>query len=324
MLGNSLSDAILNEQVLSKATVGNNVFHVAFGVDANYFRGMGVTILSLIQNNPNIDFIFHVFYSSITPDDMDKLNQLVEEHPTTIILYQIDQEVFNNLPTFAQFTNAIYNRLLVVNKLKNIADKVLYLDADIVCLTGISEIFDIKMGDNIVAAVQDWGQAAIRQTKKLNINNGYFNSGMLYIDVNKWHDNDVSAKTLKLIIENANIYSFPDQDALNVVLDGKVLFLNQKWNYLFNFDNDIIPSNIILLHYAGRTKPWAEWCLHPVRIHFLQYYRQSPWKDVQFDKPTHYKHMKAYASFTWKNGEYLKSIYWYFKYVQTRFEYKRS
>ncbi len=321
MLNNSLSDAILSEKVLSTAAAHNTAFHVAFGVDEHYIKGMGVTILSLIKNNPNIHFMFHVFYNSITPEDLGRLNQLVNENCMTVHLYQINQETFKNFPTFAQFTNAIYNRLLVVNKLKDIADKVLYLDADIVCLADISELFHLNMGDNIVAAVKDAEHAVMKQIKKLNFtNDGYFNSGVIYIDINKWHDNQISEKALKLIVENYDKFTFPDQDALNIVLDNHILFIDQKWNYLFDLDKDTIPSDTILLHYAGRTKPWCNWCIHPVRDHFLKFYRESPWRNIEFDKPTHYKHMKSFAKISRRNGSLLKSIYWYLKYVQARFK----
>ncbi|HMM19889.1 MAG TPA: glycosyltransferase [Selenomonadales bacterium] len=322
-MNSSLSGAILREETLSSAQSSDNAFHVAFGVDAHYIKGMGITILSLLENNPDIRFVFHVFHSSITPADYGRLNQLVSENPTTVKLYQLNQETFRQLPTFAQFTSAIYNRLVVADKLKGVATKVLYLDADIVCLGNISELFSLKMGENIVAAVQATEHAVARQTKKLNITaNRYFNSGVIYMDIDKWHAHDISAKALQLIVENYATFAFPDQDALNIALNNKVLYIDPRWNYLYDLDKDAIPADTVLLHYAGRTKPWCEWYVNPMRSHFLKYYRQSPWKDVAFNQPTHYKHMKAFARVCRKNGELGKSIYWYLKYLKFRFKHK--
>jgi lipopolysaccharide biosynthesis glycosyltransferase len=319
MMNISFSDAILNEQHLLPITTDVTGLHVAFGLDANYIKGMGITILSLLETNRRLNFVFHVFYNSITTDELDKLKQLVTEKSANIILYQINNELFKNLPTFAQFTAAIYNRLVVANKLKDVAAKVLYLDADIVCLGDISEIATINMGDNIVAAVQDAEHAVSRQTEKLNIKGkDYFNSGVIYIDINKWHDNAISEKTLELLNENGSKFSLPDQDALNIALADKVLFLGKKWNCLFDTDQIEVPADTLLLHYAGRTKPWCEWYVNPARNHFLKYYRQSPWRNVEFDKPTQYKHMKAAAVACRKKGDLLQSIYWYFKYIYTR------
>lgn len=298
---------------------------MAFGVDAHYIKGMGSTILSLLKNNPDIDFVFHAFYDSIAPVDYGRLNQLASENRITINLYQINQETFQHLPTFAQFTSAIYNRLVIAERLNNIADRILYLDADIVCLADISELSSLEMGDHIVAAVKDAEHAIARQTKKLNLPEGaYFNSGVIYMDIAKWHKHDISAKALQLISENAAAFSFPDQDALNIALLDKVLFLDRKWNYLYDMDRDTLPADTILLHYAGRSKPWCEWYINPARSHFLQYYCQSPWKDVEFDKPTNYKHMKAFSQVSWKNGCWGPSIYWYFKYLKARFDSQRT
>lgn len=314
-----LYDAIVSEQVWANAVGNNPSLHVAFGVDAHYVKGMGVTILSLLQSNPDMNFIFHVFYTSIASGDFDKLSQLAAEHNTTVHLYHIDQGFFKEFPTFAQFTSAIYNRLVVVSKLKGIADKVLYLDADIVCLTDLSELLYLNMSNSIIAAVQDTELAVCRQTKKLDIvDNRYFNSGFMYIDINKWHENNISEVAMQLIVENYNKYTFPDQDALNVALQGQVSFLDRKWNHLCDLNKDEIPANTVFLHYAGRTKPWSEWCLYPVRQHFLKFYYASPWKNIEFDQPTHYKHMRSYAKVCLRNGEFLRSLYWYFRYVQAR------
>ncbi|MGN5480624.1 glycosyltransferase [Cupriavidus basilensis] len=56
-----------------------NRFGVAFGVDAGYYRGMGVTITSVVENNRGLDFIFHVFAFSITNDSRDKLAKLEKQ-----------------------------------------------------------------------------------------------------------------------------------------------------------------------------------------------------------------------------------------------------
>lgn len=318
-----LDNAILGEEVLAKSPAGND-FHVAFGVDAQYFRPMGITILSLVKNNPGINFVFHVFYGSVTVDDRDKLKQLVEEYCTTVILYQIDQNIFKDLPTATYITNATYNRLVAVNRLKGIADKVLYLDADIVCIGDMSAMQTINLDGNIAATIKEDDQNIAKHIKKLNINlNGYFNAGVMYIDINQWHNHGVSEKAYAAIVANYEKFTFLDQDALNVVLNNKVLYIDEKWNCLFELDRETIPADTVLLHYAGRTKPWAEWCLNPLRDYFLEYYRQSPWKDIAFDKPTHYKHMKTVARIHKKNGDLLKSAYWYFKYIQTRFRQKR-
>ncbi|WP_312518568.1 glycosyltransferase [Anaerospora sp.] len=318
----SFDNTILDEKLISAIPVdpvNTNTFHVAFGVDEQYIKCMGITILSLVKNNPNITFIFHIFYGSITQNDLDKLNKLVTDNKTTVKLYRINQEVFNNLPTNGHITSATYNRLLVVNRLKNIVDKVLYLDADIVCLGDISEMLTINIDDYIVAAVKEAEHAISNHIKNLNLTvEGYFNAGVLYINVNKWHANNISEKVIKVMIENYDRFTLVDQDGLNVVLDKNILYIDQKWNYLFDINKDTIPSNIKLLHYAGKTKPWSEWCVHPVKDYFVKYYQESPWRDIEFDKPTHYKHMKIYAKTSRKYGSLWKSIYWYFKYVQAK------
>ena len=69
-----------------------------------------------------------------------------------INIYIIDSNYFKNLPTTSYISQATYNRFLIPLLLKGITSKVLYLDADIICLGNIKQIFNIKL-DNITAGV---------------------------------------------------------------------------------------------------------------------------------------------------------------------------
>lgn len=301
--------------------------HIAFGVDANFVRPMGVTITSLLINNKHENIVFHIFVNSIHEIDIDRLKTLVKEYKTTIHLYHIDKTVFDQLPSTWQYSLATYNRFLLGRVLHGVADRVLYLDADIICIGNIRELMDTELGNSVIAVVQEEETPFIRkQIEKLKLKHGkYFNAGVLCIDINKWNEYDVSNKAMQLLIENYGIFNLLDQDALNVILDGKVKFISSKWDFMCNLEKNIteIPGDTILIHYTSREKPWHRWCIHPLAATFTQYARQSLWRDVPLDsKPRSYKEMKMLGRALFHEKDFVQSLFWYFKYAQEKAKVK--
>ncbi len=297
--------------------------HIAFGVDANFVRPMGVTLTSLLMNNKDENLIFHIFVNSIHDIDIERLKELVTIYKTTIHLYHIDKTVFDQLPTTWQYSHATYNRFLLAKVLYGVADRVLYLDADIVCVGKIKELVDSKMDDAIISVVQEKETTFIqKQIEKLKLQHGkYFNAGVLCIDINKWKEYDVSDKAMKLLVENYGVFNLLDQDALNVILDGRVNFISNKWNFMCNLEKKIkeIPSDAVLIHYTSREKPWHRWCIHPLAATFTKYARESIWRDVPLDsQPRSYKEMKMLGRALFHEKDFVHSLYWYFKYAQEK------
>jgi len=325
-----LRNAIARQETFigcSSKTNQENPIHIAFGVDANFVRPMGVTITSLLINNRDEYIVFHIFVNSIHEVDINRLKTLVKEYQTTIHLYHIDKTIFDQLPSTWQYSHAIYNRFLLGRFLHGVADKVLYLDADIICIGEIREIIDAELGDCLVAVIQEEETVfIIKKIKELNLTHGkYFNSGVLFIDINKWNEYDVSNKAMQLLSGNYGRFSLFDQDALNVILDGKVKFISTRWNFMCNLEKKItkIPEDTTLIHYTSREKPWHRWCIHPLAATFTQYARQSLWRDVPLDEnPRSYKEMKMLGRALFYEKNFLKSLYWYFRYMQEKMKIK--
>jgi lipopolysaccharide biosynthesis glycosyltransferase len=301
-------------------------FHIAFGVDARFAPAMGVTITSILVNNPNINIVFHVIANHIRPDDLKKLQNLAEQHAVDLQLHTIDRQAFSALPDPKQLSHAIYNRLLIGSLLRGVAPKVLYLDSDIVCLGDISGLNALDMGDAIIAAVKEASAPCPQRMAAIGMPQAapYFNSGVLYIDLGRWDKHEITRKAIDRLTQSGRQLAFFDQDALNLVLLDKVAFINAKWNTLYwrLGPNHHIPAETVFLHYAI-DKPWYEWspCFHDPT--FKKYRDRSPWADCPMYDPNHdyprsRRDKKRYARHLLNTGDILGASRWYLKYLATR------
>ena len=75
-----------------------------------------------------------------------------------------------------------------------------------------------------------------------------------------------------------------------------------------------MPQNTVFVHYAGRFKPWHEWCMHPLKDDFIHYAVLSPWADVPLVQPQSYKDMKKMAKSYFYYNKIIDGLLWYAKY----------
>ena len=314
------NNIITERKVIQKNFDGDHkkIIHIAFGIDANFALGMGVLMTSIILNNKNKQICFHVFTDALYQEDLDKLYELVElNNNTQICIYYLDKEAFAQLPTCFIWSHATYYRFIIGEELFGKVDKIIYLDSDVLCLKAIDGLLNLNFEDKIIMGVPDLPGMKEYAIQKLDFHGEhYFNAGVLYIDINKWKKEKIAEKAIELLSKKNN-YKFLDQDALNVLLIDKVLFVDKNYNcmyHLADMKTDISP-NTVFVHFSGGTKPWQRWSEgHFLVPLWMGYKEKSPWKDTPIVEATSYKQAKYMAKAFQRKGCYDKFLVWYIKY----------
>lgn len=304
-----------------------SLFNVAYGIDQNFLYGCGVSIASLLLHNSNIKFSFHVFIDQFSEVDEIIFNKLSAQYNTKISIYIIDADNLSSMPTTKNWSSAIYFRFIIAEFFKNSIDKILYLDADIICNNSIDELIKLNINNHIVAAVternKDWWLNRAEKLACEAISAGYFNTGVLYINLKSWAEQDITAKSLNLLRDNEiqKKLSYPDQDVLNILLVNNVLFLDIKYNtqYSLNYElkkSSFFPVNkeTIFIHYIGPTKPWHEWADYPTAQAFIDARNASPWENIPLLKAKSSNHLRYCAKHRISNKKYMSGLISYINY----------
>lgn len=307
------------------------VVHIAFGINNAYARGMGVTVFSVLKNNPDLAFHIHIFGSALDEISKSRLLELAANHPLAITCYVFKESAFTALPLMGRYPQAIYYRLFTPYILSGVTSKLLYLDADTLCLGSYKELSEMDISPYTLAAVNDTQRARNKLCSQLSLTKGnYFNSGFLYINIPQWLEKNTTERIIRTLSLQESEFKFPDQDALNIVLEHEVLLLPKRYNFVCDIIlNKVgkrvdIPKDTILIHYTGKCKPWHLWGMGELADIYDQYYAQSPWHAVPHDVPVSYKEMKRYAQALWHKGRYLTSLRWMSKYMNNKIFRKSS
>jgi lipopolysaccharide biosynthesis glycosyltransferase len=307
-----MASSILTQTLGKPSDPGAADIHVAFGVDSKYLPAVGACMHSIITHNENMRIQFHVITTSLLQGDAEKLAAFSERNAITVQVHTIGRERLSKLPapSTPRFSSAIYYRLLICEILEGITSRVLYLDADIICLGNMADITRIEMERKIVAAVPDVPRS--QDINKGNIglvtNEPYFNSGVLYIDIEKWNRSHVTQDVINALTDSDGRFPYPDQDALNKVLLGKVAFIDKRWNL---FRNHFKPdSDTVFLHYLN-DKPWQVWSQHFGDAPFLSNIADTPWASWEDHSPLSRSQRIRHARKLLTRGKVVGGLYWY-------------
>ncbi len=170
-------------------------------------------------------------------------------------------------------------------------NKILYLDCDIVVLNDIQDIFNENLNGKIIGAVPHYiTEDSVKSAKRIGLKNerGYFNSGVLLIDLDLWRKSKTQEECLDFIIKNPEKIKLADQDVLNYVFEDDYQILPWKYN-----STDGSGDNIYVRHFVD-AKPWYRFTTIKFQKKWVSYINETPWKNKKYKKFMHISFAETY------------------------------
>lgn len=245
--------------------------------DQRYFPHAGTMLCSLLEHN-NVSGI-HLFYNSVSKQELAKLDSFVSKYGTKITFYEMALTDFKGLHFDKWASAAVYFRLLAPHFLPAELDKILYLDSDIIVRRSLADLWETNIAGCALAAVPNHNDNA-RELLGFSKDTKYFNSGVLLINLRFWKEHQVVEHAFDFIRNNPDKVHFWDQDALNATLVDQWVELPTIWNWQLNsttLDAKIGPGPAIV-HFLTDDKPWHSFGMHLLKGEYHKYRRMTPWR----------------------------------------------
>ena len=240
------------------------VIPIFFAVDDVYSPFLAVTLQSLTENaSKNYYYSIKILYTNMQEENKKKLAKYESENVKIefVDLNYYIKKIQDKLYTRDYYTNTTYFRLFIPSLYPQY-DKAIYLDGDIVVLGDISELYNINMGDNLIAAAPD---DVIQNTKVFQEYaekvvgvadyRNYFNAGVLLMNLDELRKFDFLDKFLYLL-ETVKFSVAQDQDYLNRLCKGRTKIISIAWDRMPMPTDKILDDEIKLIHYNLAYKPW--------------------------------------------------------------------
>lgn len=272
---------------------------ILFTFDEKLLIPAGVCISSLLSN-AQIDTFYDIFILHGKDCDFStsKLTELPQKFHNCNIRFREVKDEFIGAYEIRGIPETAYYRLISPELIPEY-DKILYSDVDVIFREDQSRFYNLNLGDNYFAAVDNCSairpdvQDYLAKELGLDYHNGYFYSGNLIINSAKILKNGITKKFREL---GQNKYVQQDMDIMNIACNGHIMRLGPSFcltNYLYDlivnrrdemlefFSDEELTEALVsgIVHYNG-AKPWKEACMN-MDI-WWEYYRKSIFFDEQF------------------------------------------
>ncbi|MCT4702999.1 lipopolysaccharide 1,3-galactosyltransferase [Enterobacteriaceae bacterium H20N1] len=311
----------ITSEIICPSTGGKAIF---FGVDGSFIRHAMITMQSVINHSERFVFHFHILSSELSEEDCSAYRNIAETGGCGLTLHKISPELFSDLPTTDLFSKATYYRLLAPKLIEE--DRLLYLDADIVCLAPCDELWSHPLTDEVAYVISESPELAPVLAEKAGLKGSrYFNAGVMLINKQRWNELNISEAVFDLLLKKGKSFKYLDQDALNIILEGYIDFGERRFNTIFMLKHDeqgycaLPPAETVFLHYAGADKPWQQWNEQAVCRFYWEIYNKSHLAKIPFDLPEKDWQAKKFYKLLLRNRKFIPGIRWLINYYKMRY-----
>ncbi|MDR3273781.1 MAG: glycosyltransferase family 8 protein [Puniceicoccales bacterium] len=271
---------------------------IIYSIDDNYAQHCAAGMASLLANISS-KYKVHIFIltGNLSAENREKLIITSSLKACELTFIEVHDHELDGLHIPPPWSKAILYRLKIPTLLEKYS-KAIYLDADTIVEGDMVELFDVDLRDKFLAAVDELDlnkTSTYFQIQRIGtpLENGYFNSGVLPLNLEKMRAENFEKQCLSLIFsEKRHRLTFPDQDALNMVAGGNYLHLPPIWNLEVGYADGAVlgkyRKSAKIFHFACLPKPWhigdsffSRYHPHPqinLSSKYYRYLRLTPWK----------------------------------------------
>ncbi|GAA4760047.1 glycosyltransferase family 8 protein [Citricoccus nitrophenolicus] len=273
---------------------GDNTVHVALCIDADFILPLAACLASLDAVSDDRPVEVHVVHPGLDGAVRERITRRLVN--LSVQWIRVRETAVAGAHHSAFLSTASLYRLLLGEVLPKSLRRVLYLDADTIVASSIAPLYDRPLDhEAVVGAVPDaqspWAAGPLGppwQELGLDPSSGYFNSGVLLIDLERWRRDRTGLRCLELLRRLKPAWG--DQDGLNTVLEGRWHQLPRRWNVQ---SADVRGSSIAwalwtseirdavsrpgIMHYTEGDKPWLAATLHPESARWLRSLDRTAW-----------------------------------------------
>ncbi len=245
----------------------NDEIPVFFSVDDSYAPFLAAALCSAAKNSsPHRRYRAIVLYQGLSAENRRRLAALARDG-FAIEFVEMKQSLSCITDRMANrlrcdyFTLTIYFRLFIPAMFPQY-DKGIYIDSDVIVLGDLAELYDTPLGDCYIGAcadrsVVDIPEIAAYMEQAVGVGRReYINSGMLLMNLKALREKKLDEHFVNLLTTYHFNSIAPDQDYINAMCHGKILYLDEAW--------DAMPvagraplSEPKIVHYNLFSKPWC-------------------------------------------------------------------
>lgn len=279
--------------------------NVAYACDDFYIKYTGISMISLFENNINIEEICVYFIDmGVQDENINKIKDIVEKYNREIVIISWEKWKKDlKVRSLGRHIESVYAKIFF-GRIPEI-DKIIYMDSDTIIVDELETMWNTDLEDNWIAGVETI--SSIERNRKIGIKKEdvYINDGIVLMDLKKWRQNDVEKKCQMFIEKWNGNPPVLSEGTISAVCCGHIKKLHPKYNLMsglcYYSHSEIVrftsreyytesvlneaKNNPCIIHYltAFYLRPWQKKCTHPLREYYRIYQQKSVWADDELE-----------------------------------------
>ncbi len=289
--------------------------NVAYHLTDNYAKISGTSIVSLFENNKDVDEInVYLIENGFTQKTKDKFIKLANTYGRKIFFiplpdlngkgYELGLVSIKKKWMFDSYSRLFLDRLLPEE-----VERVIYLDGDVLVMGSLKKLWEMDLKDKCCAACMDCVSEPYYKLFKIKTENRYCNSGLILMDLKAWKEKKIGERVKRYVQKNNGYVFFMEQTVFNVVLQNEIVFLPFKYNvsslvqvlsyndlmklrkplhFYSSKEVDEAKKDPVIVHMTGFfyviNRAWNEVTNHPDKERFIEYCKKFDWGVPILDK----------------------------------------
>lgn len=294
--------------------------NLVWAADDNYAFLAGVSLTSALINNQDYEAInVWILDDRISAEEKERLKCCVAQFDRNIFFLDTEKGLDRikklNARSWGQAKSySAYSRLFLADMLQEYnVKRAIYIDCDIVFDGSMREIAECNLGNKPLAMAIDYNRLEIRKLLNLNLNDRYYNSGLVVMDIERWKECQCTERILEHMTNVGANYPFVDQDLINCVLKNEIALLPLKYN---------VNPRVMQYSYKHLCKIYG--------MNEKNYYSKSEYDEVRKEKPVGYHCSDPASGRPWEENSnhiyaeiwnhYFEKSVWYGYYTKKTYE----
>ena len=225
--------------------------------DYGYIRYIETTLKSICYHHK--DCKIYIMNQDIPQEWFIGIRKRLKRRNTELVDIKLTEDIISKewkMPPFGKHINYMtFARYFISQFVEE--EKVLYLDSDIIVTRPLNELFEMELGNYLVAA-----------SKVVYGMSDRFNAGVLLINNKLWREENVQKQCIEITSREHDSLEEADQTVLNRICGKRYIVLDDTYNFQIGYDRlaeerkeyfilnmklDPLPA---ILHYLSDDKPW--------------------------------------------------------------------
>ena len=281
--------------------------NIVYSSSDSYALVAGISMYSLLVNHQDVDEL-HIFCidNRISTDNKKKLTQTCSDFGRRLEFIPMTdiEAIVGHSIDIGRWNISTFARLFYGSLLPSDVDKVLHIDCDTMILSSLQPLWDMDMGEAIVAGTLEAIGDNYKKEIGLKPADVYLQAGNIMLNLAKIREKRVEDR-FKEYMGNAEHLSFVDQAVLNACLSNQEkMVVDFRYNlyslafYLtypnmrrarrishYYTEQEVCDAvkNPCVVHFTtcfmDGTRPWMEKNRHPLLPVYLEYKKNSKWTE---------------------------------------------